>query len=91
MYSSLVLIKKLPLKTKIFFGHEYTKKNSEFCANYDPKNQKLMNKIEEINFKLKNNLSTTPTILKDEMDCNIFLRSSSLLSFSKLRELKDNF
>ena len=53
---------------------------------------KLKNKIIlEITDKLKNNLSTTPTNLKDELECNIFLRCKNLDSFSKLRDLKDNF
>ena len=91
MYESINLIKNFPAKTKIFFGHEYTKQNSKFCAYYDPKNKKLMDKIVEIDKKLNNNLSTTPTLLRDEIDCNIFLRSDSLSSFTKIRELKDNF
>ena len=91
MYESINLIKNFPTKTKIFFGHEYTKQNSKFCACYDPTNKKLMDKIVEIDNKLNSNLSTTPTILADEIDCNIFLRTDSLSSFSKLRELKDNF
>ena len=32
-----------------------------------------------------------PTYLKEELDCNIFLKCKDLSSFSKLRELKDNF
>ena len=51
----------------------------------------LKNKILEISEKLKNNTSTTPTRLEDELDCNIFLKCKDLNSFSKLRELKDNF
>ena len=75
----------------IYFGHEYTLQNSKFCIYHDPNNLRLNEKILEISRKLKNNLSTTPTNLKDELDCNIFLRCHDLNSFSKLRELKDNF
>ncbi len=32
-----------------------------------------------------------PTILEDEINCNIFLKAKDLKSFSKLRVLKDNF
>ena len=45
-------------------------------------------KIEE---NLKKGLPTIPSILSDEIDCNIFLRAKDLDSFSKLRDLKDNF
>ena len=63
------------------------------------------NKIITIEKKLKNNLPTIPSTIKDELECNIFLRSdnldiqtklnfnnnNSLETFSKLRDLKDNF
>ena len=41
--------------------------------------------------KLEKNLPTLPTTIKDEIECNIFLRSKNLVNFSKLRDLKDNF
>ena len=54
-------------------------------------NINLQNKILKINEKLKNNLPTIPSTLKDEIECNIFLRANNIESFSKLRDLKDNF
>ena len=91
MFESLRLIKNFSQDTLIYFGHEYTLQNSKFCIYHDSNNKKLKVKIPKILEKLKNNLSTTPTNLKDELDCNIFLRCKDLNSFSKLRELKDNF
>ncbi len=105
MFSSLEKIKKLPSKTKIYCGHEYTLKNSKFCIEYDKENINLKKKIIEINNKLKNNIPTVPSTLGDELNNNIFLRcdknniktnlniknSSPLITFSKLRDLKDNF
>jgi len=40
---------------------------------------------------LKNGLPTIPSTIKDELECNIFLRSNNVETFSKLRDLKDNF
>ena len=91
MFNSLSKFKKLPLDTKIFCGHEYTIQNSKFCLTYDPSNQKLKKKIIEIKDKLINNLPTIPSTIKEELECNIFLKSDNLESFSKLRDLKDNF
>ena len=65
----------------------------------------LVKKIKDIKEKLKNNKPTIPSTLEDELKNNIFLRSSndkiktnlnidnssSLATFSKLRDLKDNF
>ena len=91
MFKSLNKIKKLPIETKIFCGHEYTLQNSKFCIEHDPENINLKKKIKEIKKKLENSLPTIPSILKDEMECNIFLKAKNVESFSKLRDLKDNF
>jgi len=91
MYRSLDKIKKLPHDTKIYCGHEYTLQNSKFCIEHDPENLNLKNKIIEIKKKLENNIPTIPSTIKDENECNIFLRAKNVESFSKLRDLKDNF
>ena len=91
MFSSLKKIKNLPKDTEIYCGHEYTLQNSNFCLAKDPENLKLKRKILEINEKLKNNLPTVPSILGDELECNIFLKAEDVESFSKLRDSKDNF
>ena len=91
MFNSLKKIKQLPKDTEIYCGHEYTIQNSNFCIVNDPENLKLKEKITKIKNKLKKNLPTIPTILKDELECNIFLKANDLKTFSKLRDLKDNF
>ncbi len=91
MYNSLNKIKKIPKDTKIYCGHEYTLQNSKFCLFYDKENIKLKEKIAHIQKKLENNLPTIPTVLSDELECNIFLKAKDIKSFSKLRDLKDNF
>ena len=91
MFSSLQLIKSFPENTKIYCGHEYTLKNAEFCIKHDKDNSALIEKIKSIKKKLDNGFPTIPTTIKEELDCNIFLRSKDVGSFSKLRDLKDNF
>ena len=91
MFDSLMKLKKLPQNTKIFCGHEYTLQNSKFCMLHDENNKNLKTKINEIKIKLKTGLSTIPSTIKDELECNIFLRSNNVETFSKLRDLKDNF
>ena len=56
MYQSLNKLKKFPNDTKIYCGHEYTKKNSDFCLSIDKNNSNLIEKIEKINKNI-NNLS----------------------------------
>ena len=91
MFESLNKLKKLPLDTKIYCGHEYTLKNSMFCKKHEENNKSLKKKIIEIEHKLKNNLPTIPSTIGEELACNIFLRAKNLEDFSKLRDLKDNF
>ena len=91
MFNSLNKLKKLPQEIKIYCGHEYTLKNSEFCLKYDSDNLLLKKKIIEIKSRLNKNLPTLPSTIKDELECNIFLKAKDLENFSKLRDLKDNF
>ena len=105
MFNSLSKLKSFPKNTKIYCGHEYTKKNSDFCLSIEPKNAKLIDKINKIKNNIKNDKPTIPSILEDELDCNIFLRTDNsgiqkqlginsgdpIETFKKLRDLKDNF
>ena len=91
MFNSIKLLKSFDLKTKIYCGHEYTLKNSDFCLMHDKKNLKLKEKILLIKEKLNKNLPTVPSTLKEELETNIFLKCDSVETFSKLRNLKDNF
>ena len=91
MFESLNKIKSLPIETKVYCGHEYTLNNSKFCIKYNPENLRLKKKVENIKKKIKNGNPTIPSTIKDELECNIFLRANDLESFSKLRDLKDNF
>ena len=105
MFNSLSKIKNLPLDTRIYCGHEYTKSNLNFCLTYDPKNTFLKEKEIDIQKKISSNQPTIPTILGQEIKTNIFFRcndpeirhtlglkdSSEAKVFSKLRDLKDSF
>ena len=91
MFNSLNKIKDLSGDTEIYCGHEYTLQNSKFCIYHDSKNLNHKKKIIEIEEKVRKGLPTIPSILKDEIKCNIFLKAKDLESFSKLRDLKDNF
>ena len=105
MFSSLNKLKNLPIDTKIYCGHEYTKKNLEFCLKYDLNNDYLRKKSNWINSKIESNSPTVPVSIDEEKKTNIFLRcnepsikntlnlnnASEQEIFSKLRALKDSF
>ena len=105
MLNSVNKLKELPEDTKIYFGHEYTKKNLDFCLEYDVNNENLKKKTDWINSKIVSNSPTVPISISEEKKTNIFLRcnepsiknalnlnnASELEIFSKLRDLKDSF
>lgn len=105
MLSSLNKIKKLPAKTKIYCGHEYTLKNAEFCMKYDAKNMDLINHFKKVSELRLKNLPTVPSTLEEELKSNIFLRcdqndlkiklnmenADDYKVFTKVRDLKDTF
>ena len=57
----------------------------------EPLTHDYIKKIIEIEKKLRKKEPTIPSTIKDELECNIFLRAKTLEEFSKLRDLKDNF
>ncbi|MDP6139545.1 MAG: hydroxyacylglutathione hydrolase, partial [Candidatus Woesearchaeota archaeon] len=105
MFKSLEKIKNLPKDTMMYCGHEYTDNNGKFCISIDKENEKLKDRIKEVQIKRKRNQPTLPVSLGQELDTNIFLRcddkkiknnikmktSSELEIFTKLRNLKDKF
>ena len=105
MFQSLNKLKNLPGETKVYCGHEYTFKNLEFCLKFNPNNDFLKKKKNDIELSLKNKKPTIPSTIADEIKANIFFRvndpdvkkainlenSSDIEIFTKLRDLKDNF
>ena len=66
MFNSLNKLKNLPIDTKIYCGHEYTKKNLEFCLEYDLNNDYLRKKSNWINSKIESNSPTVPVSVDEE-------------------------
>ena len=105
MLQSLKKIKDLPKDTNIYCGHEYTKKNLDFCKKVEIDNNLLKEKKKWLDLRINKRIPTLPITLGEELDTNIFLRcdvvsvkkslgmehSSELEIFKKLRDLKDSF
>ena len=66
MFSSLNKFKNLPEDTKIYCGHEYTKKNLNFCLKYDFSNVFLKKKSNWINSKIESYSPTIPISIGEE-------------------------
>jgi hydroxyacylglutathione hydrolase len=105
MFFSLNKIKSLDPETLIYCGHEYTENNLKFALEVERQNEDLKKFSKKITALKKSGLPTIPSFLKDELNCNPFLRTDSLnISiyfknkgnsnldiFTKLRNLKDKF
>ena len=105
MLRSLNKIKKLPNDTSVYCGHEYTKKNLDFCSEIEINNHYLKEKKKWIESRIDKKVPTLPVTIEEELNTNIFLRcdvssvkkylgmehSSEVEIFKKLRDLKDSF
>ena len=75
LLQSLKKLKSLPSDTVVHCAHEYTLKNGEFALQWDPHNRALQNYYDKTIEQRKNNLFTVPFKLKDQIQCNPFLRT----------------
>lgn len=105
MWQSLQKLKGLPPDTKVYCTHEYTQNNGRFALTVDPKNEALQERMKEVDRLRKQNLSTLPTTIADELATNPFLREGSPTIrqsvgmplakpsevFAKVRRMKDSY
>ena len=105
MWESLQKLRVLPPDTVICSGHEYTAANARFAATIDPSNPRLISRMEEIDAARAAGRYTVPSMLRDELDTNPFLRpddptvqdhlgmtgASTADVFTEIRNRKDNF
>lgn len=105
MYKSLGHLAALPPETQVYSGHEYTAANAKFALTIEPENAALISRSEAIAAAREAGQPTVPSILRDELDTNPFLRShvSEIKSrlgmqaasepevFAEIRARKDNF
>lgn len=83
MKESLEKLSKLPLKTQIYCGHEYSEANAEFALLIDGNNQDLINRMKAVREKRKRGESTVPFSLEEELKTNPFLRTKYFIKNPK--------
>ena len=107
MFSSLQRLSALPDNTLICCAHEYTLSNMTFAHHIMPENALITDYLAQVSEMRKNLQPTVPITLKNEKNINLFLKSDDIdlqrilgittntyapiKTFTKLRELKDNF
>lgn len=83
MHASLSRLMMLPDDTKIYCGHEYTESNLRFALTLEPKNYKIVSRLEKVQALRARGAPTVPATLEEEKQTNPFLRWNS-------KELQDN-
>jgi len=105
MWNSLDKLRQLPDETKVYCGHEYTLKNTEFALTLEPNNSVLQAHYQEVQALRTRGQPTVPSTLAEEKACNPFLRPESkeirstlglakatlVDVFAAVRERKDHF
>jgi hydroxyacylglutathione hydrolase len=77
MRASLGRLASLPDATRVYCGHEYTKKNLEFAAMLEPGNEPLARKRKLVERKRSAGEPTVPSTIAEEKATNPFLRVDS--------------
>ena len=85
MWGSLRKIAKLPGKTMIYCGHEYTLANARFALIVDPENVALQRRVAEFEQMRAEGKPTVPTQLSAELDTNPCLRAHSAAMRERLK------
>jgi hydroxyacylglutathione hydrolase len=75
MWDSLKKLRALPDETIVYCGHEYTLSNARFAVTADPENNRLAERLREIEALRAEGKPTVPTRLGLEKETNPFLRA----------------
>ncbi|MEO8530847.1 MAG: hydroxyacylglutathione hydrolase [Deltaproteobacteria bacterium] len=105
MWESMQKLMKLPPRTIVCSGHEYTAANARFAMTIEPDNADLVARVAEITDKRSRNEPTVPSSLSLETATNPFLRAhiasvkagvgmegaDDVSVFAEVRERKNRF
>ena len=104
MYTALCKkLAKIPDDTQVFCGHEYTVNNLAFAHHVEPKNEKIMERLEWAKQRREEHLPTVPSTIGGEKLWNPFMRvgvpavqkhateHTAIATMATLRKEKDTF
>ena len=91
MFESLYKLNSLPKNTKIYSAHEYTENNLKWALTVEPENISIIERLQLVQNKLKDGMSSLPSTLEEERKTNLFLRATNLEEFTMLRSHKDRW
>lgn len=87
MLAALHKLSALPPETLVHCGHEYTLNNLLFAKTLEPGNAALLKKLDEVRALRREQMPTVPSTLREELACNPFLRTHSLVIRDALTQI----
>jgi hydroxyacylglutathione hydrolase len=87
MQASLDKLAALPTDTRVYCAHEYTLANCKFALAVEPDNPSLQARASEVERLRAANQITLPSILRDEMATNPFLRTREMSVVKSARQI----
>jgi len=91
MFESLNKLNSLPENTKLYSAHEYTENNLKWALSLRSNDIYINKRLNLVQKKLKDGLSSLPSTISEERKTNLFLRAKNLEEFTFLRRHKDNW
>lgn len=105
MWHSLSKLRALPDDVTIYSSHEYSLANAAFALSIEPENKALQERAKQIEIMRAQDKPTVPSLMRDELATNPFLRpdskairdnlsmqdASDEAVFTEIRKRKDNF
>lgn len=89
MYRSLMQLKALDPRTKVYCAHEYTVANLLFAQRVEPFNNQIKERLQYCQVQRAANKPTLPSTIADELVTNPFLRAADVKEFATRRHWKD--
>jgi len=105
MWSAFSKLMALPDATRVYCGHEYTLNNGRFALTLEPRNEKLQQRMRDVEAARARNAPTIPSTIGLEKQTNPFMRPDSkeirqtlglsdatdVEVFAEMRKRKDSF
>jgi hydroxyacylglutathione hydrolase len=91
MFNSLGRLSNLPDETRLYCAHEYTLSNARFAAHAEPGNERIAQRLRDVEEARSRREATVPTTVAEERATNVFVRSGDWQEFARLRAEKDSF
>jgi len=91
MFASLAKLSALGPDTLVCAGHEYTESNARFALHADPGNAALVAYAAKVHAWRQAGKPSLPSLMRDELAANPFVRAPDVATLADLRARKDKF